>query len=134
MTQDSGKPSFSRRPAGHRRQYPACLETSCFLIKFSYTQNDGNISKGIILGRFPVTQHSQTSPSGLLNYLLFVESNFQEEVIKRNLSILDFLFPGVNNVDILFKQTHNLLQSVFLDKPSTLTSKWGKRRDFPLLI
>lgn len=76
VRQEFCKPSFSRRPSDHRRQYPVCWETSCFLIKFSYTQNYGNIFKGIIPGRFPVIQHFQTYPNGFWNICCLLRAAF----------------------------------------------------------
>lgn len=60
-----------------QKAIPVCSVTSCFLIKFSYTLNDGNIFKGIILGRFPVIQHFQTYPNGFWNIFCLWRAAFR---------------------------------------------------------
>ena len=87
IRQESCKPSFTRRPARSQKAIPSMLRDKLFpnqvflyLVLWKHFQ------------RYYSRQVSSNSTfpdlsKWLLKYLLFVESSFQDEVIKRNLSI-----------------------------------------------
>lgn len=56
---------------------PSLLRDKLFPNQVSSTWDDGNIFKGIILGRFPVIQHFQTYPNGFWNIFSLLRAAFR---------------------------------------------------------